>query len=391
MSSYLDKTGLERFWAAIKNKFAPKDRGIQYIRGTWTAASGTWTGVSKDSELYDGKQIILYMPFAGSGNATLNLTLAGGGTTGAKNVYFEGSTRFTTHKGQNSQLHLIYHSAQTLSNGTTYEGWWYVANRDTDTNNNYQLRNYNKTIKLAEAIPKYHLAAYTSTGYKKVVSGLTFDITYPLVCASSAWEATTQPTDAMFIYQGQNIRSILSGLGSSYAGLTAGKVVYLVGTLSGTNFTVDSSLVTCTQPTAANGKAYIPFGEAYSTYQLHVYPQRTVYEYSNGSFHQVGNNQTEDAVIQVPLANWSSSTSTVNGGTYYTCAVTLLKSAGTGDYKPRISIEPTPGNTLPTEAEQNAYDLLKYATVDNKTLTLYATVKPISSFYITLSEVSKVS
>ena len=31
-------------------------RGIEYIRGTWTAASGTWTGVSTDNELYDGKQ-----------------------------------------------------------------------------------------------------------------------------------------------------------------------------------------------------------------------------------------------------------------------------------------------------------------------------------------------
>ena len=131
MSSYLDKTGLERFWAAIKSKFAPKNQGVQYIRGTWTAATGTWTGVSKDSELYDGKQIILYMPFGGSGNATLNLTLANGTTTGEKNVYFEGTTRFTTHKGQNSQLPLIYHSGLKLSNGTTYEGWWYLANRDT--------------------------------------------------------------------------------------------------------------------------------------------------------------------------------------------------------------------------------------------------------------------
>ena len=43
------------------------------------------------------------MPFAGtSSGATLNLTLAGGGTTGAKNVYFESTTRFTTHKGQYS-------------------------------------------------------------------------------------------------------------------------------------------------------------------------------------------------------------------------------------------------------------------------------------------------
>lgn len=75
------------------------------------------------------------MPFAGSGNATLNLTLAGGGTTGAKNVYYENTTRFTTHKSANSQLHLIYHDALTLSNGDTYQGWWYVANRYTSYSN----------------------------------------------------------------------------------------------------------------------------------------------------------------------------------------------------------------------------------------------------------------
>ena len=112
--------------------------GPEFIVGTWTAASGTWTGTTTDSELYDGKQIILYMPFAGSGNATLNLTLADGTTTGAKNVYFEGKNRFTTHKGQNAQLHLIYHSDLKLSDGITYEGWWYVANRDTD--NDYRTR-----------------------------------------------------------------------------------------------------------------------------------------------------------------------------------------------------------------------------------------------------------
>jgi len=72
----------------------------------WTAASGTWTGTTQDAALYEGKQIILFMPFAGSGNATLNLTLngaevgaSGSTTTGAKNVYYESTTRFTTHKG----------------------------------------------------------------------------------------------------------------------------------------------------------------------------------------------------------------------------------------------------------------------------------------------------
>ena len=269
-------------------------RGIEYIRGTWTEASGTWTGVSTDTELYDGKQIILYMPFAGSGNATLNLTLAGGGTTGAKNVYFESTTRFTTHKSQNSQLHLIYHSALTLSNGNTYEGWWYVANRDQTIN--YQMRHANSVLAL-EAIPQYHLACGTASGYKKVVSGVTFDVSYPLLITQAAWKANATYTNGYFEYQDQSIRNTIAALGSSYAGLTANSMIYLVGTLSGTTFTVDSSLVTCTEPSTADGKAYIPLGIAYSTYQFYFYSQRLVYEYSGGSFHEVAIYARDSATV----------------------------------------------------------------------------------------------
>lgn len=269
-------------------------RGIEYIRGTWTAASGTWTGVSTDTELYDGKQIILYMPFAGSGNATLNLTLADGSTTGAKDVYFESANRFTTHKGQNSQLHLIYHSALTLSNGTTYEGWWYMANRDTTVN--YQMCHANNVLAL-EAIPQYHLACGTASGYKKVVSGVAFDVSYPLLITQAAWKINTKYSNGMFEYQNQNIRNTIAALGSSYAGLTVNSMVYLVGTLSGTTFTVDSSLVTCTPPNTANGKAYIPLGIAYSTYQFYFYSQRLVYEYSGGSFHEVSVYARDSATV----------------------------------------------------------------------------------------------
>ncbi len=46
--------------------------------------------------MYEGKTIAYKLPYAGSGNATLTLTLAGGGTTSAYAVY-AGSTRLTTH------------------------------------------------------------------------------------------------------------------------------------------------------------------------------------------------------------------------------------------------------------------------------------------------------
>lgn len=104
----------------------------EFIRGTQTAATGSWTGVTEDAELYDGKEILYFLPFAGSGNATLNLTLSGGTTTGAKNVYWMSTTRCTTHYGANSLIRMTYHTALNIG-GTNYEGWWTEPGRDTDS------------------------------------------------------------------------------------------------------------------------------------------------------------------------------------------------------------------------------------------------------------------
>ena len=104
----------------------------EFIRGTQTAATGTWLGVTEDEQLYDGKEILYFLPYAGSGNATLNLTLSTGATTGAKNCYFSGTTRLTTHYGANSLIRMTYHTAFNVG-GTNYEGWWSEPGRDRDS------------------------------------------------------------------------------------------------------------------------------------------------------------------------------------------------------------------------------------------------------------------
>lgn len=106
--------------------------GAEFIRGTQSSATGTWTGVTTDPELYDGKEILYFLPVAGSGNATLNLTLKGGGTSGAKNCYFSSTTRLTTHYGANSMIRMTYHKSLNIG-GTNYEGWWTEPGRDTNT------------------------------------------------------------------------------------------------------------------------------------------------------------------------------------------------------------------------------------------------------------------
>lgn len=319
MAHYLDKDGLQRFFNGLKNVFAPKDRGVEYIRGTWTAASGTWTGVSKDSALYDGKQIILYMPFGGSGNATLNLTLADGSTTGAKNVYYENTTRFTTHKGQNSQLHLIYHSGLKLSNGTTYEGWWYMANRDTtDT---YKLgRSYN-SVKAKAAIYRYQILLTVDDDYLVPVNSVNnsqattkkltteaFDpfgqVYYWSSTATVNADAKLNDWQGSFTHWNNGLIDLRYAFNTGTT-LTANKPIYIVCTpQTNGKAKLYSSPIAQALPTTADGLIYKYIGRAYDTYRIILDQDKPCYMYKNGT-----------ARVISGWAEYAGDSATVNGHT----------------------------------------------------------------------------
>lgn len=100
----------------------------EFIVGTQTATTGSWTGDTVDSELYDGKQITYWLPYNGSGNATLNLTLAGGPTTGDINCYYGGTSRLTTQYSAGNIIRLVYRENVTIGSTTIEKGWWADAN-----------------------------------------------------------------------------------------------------------------------------------------------------------------------------------------------------------------------------------------------------------------------
>lgn len=87
-----------------------KPRTIEFIAGTQTAATPSFTGVSGDSALYDGKIIAYYLPFAGtSAGDTLELTLSNNTTTGAKPVWYRNQVvRLTTHYPANAIILMVY-------------------------------------------------------------------------------------------------------------------------------------------------------------------------------------------------------------------------------------------------------------------------------------------
>ena len=82
---------------------------------------------------------------------------------------------------------------------------------------------------------------------------------------------------------------------------------------------------------------------------------------------------------------WTSTT--VNGSTMYTYSITL--SAVYADV-PTVSLAASGSNALPTAAEQTAYALVNFATIDSsaKTLKLYATAQPASDFVINVEGVA---
>jgi len=98
------------------------DAHVEYIKGTQTESTNAWTGVTKDSALYDGKMIMYVLPYAGTtSGATLNLSLAGGGTTGAKNIYRYGNTTsVTTHYPAQSRILMVYDYDNSRWNCSAY-------------------------------------------------------------------------------------------------------------------------------------------------------------------------------------------------------------------------------------------------------------------------------
>ena len=102
----------------------------EFIEGTQTAVTNKWTGETIDTELYDGKQITYWLPFAGNGSAvTLNLTFPDKETTsGEVACYYGGTSRLTTHYGAKNAIRLIYRTNVPNGNTVIDKGWWADAN-----------------------------------------------------------------------------------------------------------------------------------------------------------------------------------------------------------------------------------------------------------------------
>lgn len=282
-------------------------RGVEYIVGTQTASTNAWTGVTTDASIAAGKSIAYYLPYAGTSSAaTLNLTLSGGGTTGAKNVRINNSN-VTTH-----------YPAGTIIN-LTYDGtYWKADNYDS---NQIDRTRYNSNIYALEAITAGHLIAGTASGYKMLAASLAFDLSYPILYCGTAIEASAN---------GTNNYTMMSNINFSTTGTIQGgaakKILYLKGSVSGTTFTIAASnWLTTTVPSSADSAYYIPLGVMSSATNGSFLSSNQLWAYINGSFQCINTGAVGLANAAQASADTANTRAVAYRGVCSTAATTAAK------------------------------------------------------------------
>ena len=292
---------------AVYGDAGANGNGYVYVVSTHSANLSAWTGSTTElSSITTGTQILFNLRVApGGSNTTLNLTLANGSTTGAKAVYYSGTTRLGTQYPTNSMIPLVY-------NGTA----WYVASPYTNT------QVYDRVQHTASVVlnpPSTGLGIYvgTSSGYKKLEAGTTFDINYAPLYFSVNSTGIELTSAAMYeVFPNVSLTNNKSGIA-----LTQGKMAYIVGTISGNTFTVDTD-VFATAPTGVNDKIYIPVGLLSSSNQIYFQSSKELYKFDQyRGFALVQNATVIGTTAQYALSISDSSISRI-ASINYTYAVT---------------------------------------------------------------------
>lgn len=285
----LEKNTIPTGWSLapedIDDKISEINKSVsEVVVGTQTTTTASWTGVASFDTLEDKQQITYWLPQTSANDVTLNLTLAGGTTTGAKPVYYSGTTRLGTHYPAGNAIRLTYRKNVTIGSTTITDGWWADANYNTNDNTYDRIR-FNKPIKVKSAINAGELIVSDSNGYFKLTAGCSFNLDIPiLMCATSKSAGATDSTNNYLSTPDGNIRYNTNNSWNA----TQYKTLYLVGDIVGNIFIVDSTTpFTTTIPTTDNNKYYISLGYMHTTYQMYLYPEHPIFKYVNGQFKNI--------------------------------------------------------------------------------------------------------
>ena len=257
------------------------DATTEVVVGTQAASTNAWTGNTSFTELRDGQTILYWLPFAGtSSNATLNLTLGNGTTTGAVPVYINGTTRCTTHVAVGNITLMTYRVNTPIAGSGSYTGWWINRNQDTTTNY-YDRINYKASVTAVGAIAAGKLGVFNSAGKLMLLSTTAFDVTKPILYVGTAYKTSALTQTNNYISWGTAFS--LANTVSGFSG-TAGATVYIKGTLNGSMFTPAAGVLTTIVPATEDGYTYILLGLMSTTVNAVLAPEHPMFRYYNGGF-----------------------------------------------------------------------------------------------------------
>lgn len=270
------------------------EQSIEYIVGTQTAATAVWKGVTKDSSLRIGKVIAYYLPYAGTSTAaTLNLTLAGGSTTGAIPVIRTATSTVTTQFAADNVIIMIYDG----------DYWKVSAYYDTNTNTiGYQLRTNSGTLPMTDIVYRYRLlftsadnahwvpaneSSSTNATAKRDTCQTPINPFGPIVYyGTTAAVAAGSSPSAAYLWQ-----QYAFALGYSFNRTGAAlvldfpKPIYLKCSPQTDGSAIIDADTPYVQelPTTEDGFIYIQLGIAYSATNIELRIEHPVYHYKNGA------------------------------------------------------------------------------------------------------------
>ena len=274
-------------------------RGQEFIVGTQTSETESWTGVSEQSSLYDGMCINYFLPYDSDNtysSVTLNLTLSNGTTTGAKNVKIRGNNSVINQFKAGSIIQLTYCINKTI-NGTSVTGWF--ADAVDEATNNVRL-----SAQLTGRSTSIGFAIY---GTQLILRGS--DNKFTSICESRSTSTSKTRTTRGFYPDSIFYYSIITGVSGNAkttkntvwsqcdldirycfntTSLTASLPVYLVCTFktSTSLFVLDSTWWAQSIPSTENGKYYILLGYMSTTTIMTLIGEHPVYAYKNGAIRE---------------------------------------------------------------------------------------------------------
>ena len=251
------------------------------------------------TEVKNGTRILYHLAYATAASTTLNLTLVGGTTTGAKKVYRQGTTQLAASIGiAGCVLPLTYFTSLDSGNG----GWMMDNSYDANTNTiGYQVRT-NSSILPTTHRTRYYRMLFTSADNKKWVPANTqYDNS-----ATSVKTVNQEPINPFgpIVYLGNSTNyaanadipataiwqqyALTFGYSFNWTGaaltLTTNTPVYVkCAPQSDGSAIIDSTTpIVQTLPSTEDGKIYIYLGIAYSATNIELQMVHPVYYYKSG-------------------------------------------------------------------------------------------------------------